>query len=177
MKKIILIFITLFVSTTHAETAKFSRYTKELPKRLEVDAAAVMIRSLTYNFAKEICMRHEGDLSEEVNSVATNWVSRNDKYIRAATLVFNDYGNRYLQNSGIRKKESYLLHITKKNNSYANKKVMRQLSGASLRNSIIPPQNACEGLIRVLSSERRDFVNTPKTTQFLLPYMKKNKIK
>lgn len=156
-----------------SEPSSFNRYTVELPKLLETDAATVMTKGMTYDFAKKLCARLGGPIAQEFETEATEWRKRNDPFISGATKALNEFGDRYLPVGGEQAKQEYfqkLLHFTAK---IANDRVMRQLNGANLDNNISPLEAECSSLARTLHDGVADFDKTPEITQALVPYMQR----
>lgn len=170
-------FLCMVVPTimAHAQSTTFSRFTEDLPQLLETDAATVMVRGLTHDFANKLCARLGGSLAQEVEKEVTEWRARNDNFIKGAAKAINEIGNQYIPNGGEQAKQSYFQMILRETATIANQRLMRQLNGANLDNKITPPEAACSGLANLLRDGKGDFQNTPEITRALVPYMQGRK--
>lgn len=168
-----IIVIVTVSAAAHGEPGSFNRFTDDLPQLLETDAATVMVRGLTHEFAGKLCARLGGPVSQEVQTEVVEWRKRNDPFIKAAASVLNEFGDRYLPVGGEPAKQGYSQMILQATAKEANKRVMRQLNGASLDNGIVPPERACLGLANLLRDRVGDFERTPEITRALVPYMQR----
>ncbi len=166
----------LFASAAHAQGDSFKRFTDELPQLLETDAATVMVRGLTHDFAGKLCVRLGNSTGEGAQKEVAEWRRRNDPFFRAAASVLNEFGDRYLPIGGESAKQGYFQMILRTTAKEANQRVMRQLDGANLDNNIVPPERACSGLAHLLHDGVADFGRTPEITRALVPYMQRNGI-
>ncbi|NMG34852.1 hypothetical protein GRF61_10405 [Azoarcus sp. TTM-91] len=169
--------IGLFISSVHAQTVSFNRFTDDLPQLLETDAVTVMVRSLMHDFAGKLCARLSNATGGEAQEEAEKWRARNDAFIRGASSVLNEFGDRYLQVGGESAKQEYSQMILLTAVKEANRRVMRQLDGANLDNAIVPPERACYGLAQLLNDRVADFERSPETTRALVPYMERKGIR
>jgi hypothetical protein len=168
-----LLFACLAASAIAAypQSPTFSRFTKDLPQLLESDAATVLVRGLTHDFAAKLCARLGGTVTQEVNEEVAAWKARNEPFLRAATMVINEFADRHIAQGGETAKQSYLQMILRQTATVANQRVMRELNGANLENAIAPPERACAGLASFLRDENADFEKSPDITRALVPYM------
>lgn len=171
LSRLALLFVLASSTVAHGQSASFNRYTDDLPQLLETDAATVMTRGMTHEFAAEICKRLGEPVAATTETEATEWRKRNDVYFRGASAVFNEIGDRYLPVGGEQAKQGYLQSVLLTTAKAANQQLMKQLNGATLDNSVLPPEAACKGLSRVLHDGLGDFKNTPAVTRALVVYM------
>jgi hypothetical protein len=171
-----LLFLLVSSTMAHAQSASFNRYTDDLPQLLETDAATVMARGMTHDFAAKICGRLGGQVAATVETEATAWRKRNDVFFRGASAVLNEIGDRYLPVGGEQAKQGYFQSILVTTAKATNQRLMRQLNGATLDNNVLPPEAACMGLSRMLHDGVGDFKNTPEVTRALVSYMQRKGI-
>ncbi|WP_019447848.1 hypothetical protein [Cupriavidus sp. BIS7] len=167
----------LFVAAAHAETSSFNRFTDDLSQPLETDATTVMVRGMTHDFAGKLCGRLNNATGEDAQQEVAKWRTRNDAFIRGAASVLNALGDRYLPIGGETAKQGYFQMILQTTTKAANQRVMKQLSGASLDNNVVPPERACYGLARLLHDGIADFKRSPEITHALVPYMQQKGIR
>lgn len=169
----LLIFLPIFAN---GEPAAFNRYTEELTKLLETDAATVMVVGLTYDFSKKVCARLGYPIAQEVEVEVVEWRKRNDAFITGAAKVFNDFGERYFSNGGEQAKQEYFQMVLRNTTGITNNRLMRQFNGANLDNKVVPLDTECLGLAKILHGHDTDFDRTPEITRALTPYIeRKNK--
>jgi hypothetical protein len=166
----------LLACTAHAQVPPFNRFTEDLPQLLETDAATVMARGVTYDFAGRLCARLGNQTGEDAQKQVTEWRRRNDAFFRGASSVLNEFGDRHLPTGGEGSRQAYFQMIMRTAAGSANQRVMREFNGASLDNGVIPPDGACAGLTRYLRDGVADFERTPTVTRALLPYMQRKGI-
>ena len=160
-------------AAAYGGSGSFNRFTDDLPQLLETDAATVMVRGLTHDFAGKLCARLGGPVSQEVQTEVAEWRKRNDPFIKAAASALNEFGDRYLPVGGEPAKQGYFQMILQTTAKEANKRVMRQLNGANLDNNIVPPERACLGLANLLRDRVGDFEHTPEVTRALVTYIQR----
>lgn len=160
----------------YGQSTSFNRYTDDLPQLLETDAATVMARGMTHEFAAKICGRLGGQVAATVEAEATEWRKRNDVFFRGAAAALNEIGDRYIPVGGEQAKQGYFQSVLVTTAKSTNQRLMRQLNGATLDNSVLPPEAACTGLSRMLHDGVGDFKNTPEVTRALVPYMQRKGI-
>jgi hypothetical protein len=153
------------------ETEGFNRFTAELTRLLETDASTVMVQGLTFDSAGKICSRLANPTGEEAQREVAEWRKRNDAYFKGAASALNQFGERYRAVGGEPAKQGYFHMILEVTGKEANKRVMRHLGGATLDNSVVPPERACSGLAQMLHDGVVDFAKTPADTRALDAYM------
>lgn len=151
----------------------FDRFTEDMPQLLETDAATVMVRVLTYDFANKLCTRTGGKIGSEFQTEVTEWKKRNEPFVKASISVLNEFGNHYIPIGGESAKQGYFQMILQTTTKEANRRVMLKLNGANLDNNIVPSEQSCYGLLNRLQNRIDDFENTTKVTQALIIYMQK----
>lgn len=161
------------LSATNAGSSTNSRFTEELPKLLETDAASVMIRAFTYQTASRLCARVGGFVAIETENASIEWRSRNNDFIKASSQAINDIGNQLIPTGGEQEKQAYLQMIMRESSKVANQRITSQLGGANLNNDVKPPESVCEGLIKLFRDTDNDYKNTPKLTRALVVYMQR----
>lgn len=175
----ILFFLVLTTppTTFAAETQppQFNRFTENLPKLLETDAATVMVRAFTYQVANTLCARLGGAPAQEVEKEATEWRERNDDFIKASAQAIDEIGNQLIPIGGEQEKQSYLQMIMRESTKVANQRIMSQFNGANLDNKVIPPETVCVQFANLLRNGKGDFQSTPEITRALIPYMQRKK--
>jgi hypothetical protein len=173
MKRIHFAFICLAMQPLLAsgQSPEFNRFTEELPQLLETDAATVMVRGLTHDFANKLCARLGGSIALDVDAEVITWKKRNDPFISGAAKALNEIGDRYLPVGGEPAKQGYFQMILRTTTKAASERVLRQMNGANLDNNLVPPQAACAGLARMLREGAGDFSRTPEVTRALVQYM------
>jgi len=179
MKKYILTLIgmALLSFVVNAETTSVNRFDENTPRLLEKDSIAVMTKGLTYDYAKNICMRLGDPTAQDVTTTVVEWRARNDLFFRAAASALNEFGDKYKPLGGDKGKQKYLRSVLYSTVRIAKTRILRQLKGAGLDNNILPPKGGCLGLIKILNSNKSDIKNKPKITQALIQYMKRKGIK
>ncbi len=171
------LFVLLASSTVAlAQPASFNRYTEELSQVLETDAATVMARGMTHDFAARLCGRLGGQVAAALGAEASEWRKRNEVFFRGASAVLNEIGDRHLAVGGEQARQGYLQSVLVTTTRATNQQLMRQLNGATLDNNIAPPEGPCVGLTRMLRDGVGDFRNTPEVTRALVPYMQRKGI-
>ena len=144
---------------TYAQSPPFSRFTDELTQLLETDAATVMVRGMTHDFAAKLCARLGGQVAQDVESEVVKWRTRNDGIVKGAARALDEFGNRHVPEGGESAKQGYLQMVLQTTARSANQRVTRQLNGANLDNSVVPSEQACSGLARLLREGAGDFQN------------------
>ncbi|HJW31158.1 MAG TPA: hypothetical protein VJ508_18150 [Saprospiraceae bacterium] len=177
LSRLALLFVFTSSTMAHGQSASFNRYTDDLPQLLETDAATVIARGMTHDFAAQICKRLGGQVAATTEAEATEWTKRNGVYLRSASAVFNEIGDRYLPVGGEQAKQGYLQSVLVTTAKATNQHLVKQLNGATLDNSVVPPEAACMGLSRMLHDGVGDFKNTPEVTRALVSYMRRKGIK
>jgi hypothetical protein len=173
---LLLAFSVCYASVVQAQVQPFNRFTDELTKLLETDAATVMTRGVTYDLAGRLCAKMGNQTGEDAQKQVTEWRRRNDVFFRGAASVLNEFADRHIPAGGEDAKQAYLQMILRTAAGSANQRVMREFDGASLDNGVIPPDGACAGLTRYLRDGVPDFERTPAVTRALLPYMQRKGI-
>ncbi len=167
------IFLVISPLVAFGQPESFNRFTEELPQLLETDAATVMVRGLTHDFAKQLCARLGSPAAQMVEIEVNEWRKRNDPFISGAAKALNEFGDRYLPVGGEDAKQGYLQMILRTTTKTANDRLVRQLNGATLDNNIVPPFPACVGFSRMLHDGVGDFERTPEFTRALVVYMQR----
>ncbi|AXS80612.1 hypothetical protein [Dechloromonas sp. HYN0024] len=171
-----LLFLLATATMAHGQSPSFNRYTDDLPQLLETDAVTVMARGMTHDFAAKICGRLDGDVAATVVAEVTEWRKRNDMFFRGASAALNEIGDRHLPVGGEQAKQGYFQSVLVTTAKATNQRLMKQLNGATLDNSVLPPEAACMGLSRMLHDGVGDFKNTPEVTRALVSYMQRKSI-
>ena len=166
--------LAVFATAADSQSPTFNRFTADLPQLLETDAATVMTRGLTHDFAKKLCARVGGSVAQQVEKEGAAWTARNDAYIRASVMVLSAFGDRLFANGGENARQGYFHSIGRQGASVATQRLMRQFNGANLENSVVPPESACAGLANSLRDGEADFKRTPDVTRALIPYMQRS---
>jgi hypothetical protein len=160
-------------TATKTSSPANSRFTDDLPKLLETDAASVMIRAFTYQTASKLCARVGGFVAIETENASIEWRSRNDDFIKSSAQAINEIGNQLIPSGGEQEKQAYLQMIMKESSKVANQRITSQFSGANLNNDIIPPESVCSGLTKLLRDSENDYRNSPALTRALVVYMQR----
>ena len=168
--------MTLVNIVAHAQTPAFNRFDENMPILLEKNATSVMIRGLTYDLGKKICMKLGDPIAKDVTTIVTEWRAKNDIFFKGSVAALNEFGDKYKTIGGEKEKQRYLHSVLLQTGKIAKQRALRQLNGAGLDNDILPPVNACLGMMSVLNSGKADIKNKPKLTQALLPYMERKGI-
>ena len=101
----------LLASAVHAQVQPFNRFTDELTKLLETDAATVMTRGVTYDLAGRLCAKLGNQTGEDAQKQVTEWRRRNDVFFRGSASVLNEFADRHIPAGGEDAKQAYLQMI------------------------------------------------------------------
>jgi hypothetical protein len=157
----------------HAQDSSFSRFTPDLTQQLETDAASAASRALYIEFAVVVCPRASREASDLLRVAAAQWRARNEQFLKAGVAALAEIGERHVPQGGKDQKQGYLHSVVRTTVANAKSELTRDFNGATPDNQLLPPESRCLALAEGLNAGRVDFVNTPKATMALEPYMRR----
>lgn len=157
-------------------TAKFDRFSPDLPQLLETDALTVLTMGMTNEFSAKVCTRVPSPVGAAVSYQVDEWKKRNARFTRGASGAINEIASRIEGAQGASAKQSYMNQMLLTTAGKANSTIVRKFDGANLDNAKVPTAKACSEVSEYLRAEAADFSRTPQYIRELSKYMERRGI-